>query len=293
MRFVVGYVPDRRGSEAVALGATLAGGREIGLDVVVVMPSDDPTYDMYSPDRRFQAALTDQAQEWLDGGLAQVPSGVPAQGRVRHDDSITQGLIEAATDPDLGPEAEAIIVGASHRGLIGELLIGSVSGALLHSSPVPVAIAPSGYAGHPALTRITVALGEGKGADALFDVAVAAAAARGIPLRLMSLIALDQEDESREARLAAAREHADELVEQARAQLPAECVVTGEVGTGRALEDCVTAMEFEESEIVMLGSGRLARKRRVFLSASAHRIVRALPVPMVVVPRDYELPVLA
>ncbi|XVX19434.1 universal stress protein [Actinomycetota bacterium] len=290
MRFVVGYVPQRRGLEAVHLGSTLAGGREAVLDVVVVLPDDSPTRDMYSPDRRYQQELDGQAQEWLDEALAAVPQGVSARGQVRHARTVAEGLIEAATDPEAGSPAEAIVVGGSHRSLIGEVLIGSTASSLLHAAPVPVALAPGGYPGHPAVTRFTCALGDRHGADALLETAIQAAAARSVPLRVMSLVALDPDPTANDHESSvAAEEHTDALVERARQELPAGITVSGVVGSGHDLEECVTSLDFEPAELVLFGSSRLGAPRRVFLGATAHRIARALPVPMVVVPRDYEV----
>lgn len=291
MRFVVGYVPKRRGIEAVHLGATMAGGREARLDIVVVLPRDESSRDMYSPDRRYRHELEVQGEEWLAEALAAVPDGVAARGLVRHARTITEGLIDAADEAGEDSPAEAIVVGASHRSLIGELLIGSIASSLLHSAPVPVALAPGGYAGFPAITRITCALGERHGSDALLDIAIAAAAGRGVPLRVMSLVALDPDPtaDDHEAGIEAAERHAASLVDIARERLPAGNPVTGIVGSGQDLEECVASLSFEESELVLLGSSRLGAPRRVFLSAAAHRISRALPVPMVVVPRDYEI----
>ena len=88
----------------------------------------------------------------------------------------------------------------------------------------------------------------------------------------------------------AAQEHVERLVARAREALPS-ADVSGTVGSGHTLEECVTSLEFEPSEIVLLGSSRLAASHRVFLSATAHRISRALSVPMVVIPRDHVAPV--
>jgi len=41
--------------------------------------------------------------------------------------------------------AAAIVVGSTHRGAIGRVLIGDVAAGLLHGSPCPVAVAPRGY----------------------------------------------------------------------------------------------------------------------------------------------------
>ena len=71
----------------------------------------------------------------------------------------------------------------------------------------------------------------------------------------------------------------------ATAALPAECAVTSVVGHGESLEDAVQGLEFEDSEIVLIGSSRLAQPKRLFLGHTASKIMRALPVPMIVWPR--------
>ena len=38
---------------------------------------------------------------------------------------------------------------------------------------------------------------------------------------------------------------------------------------------------------MIVGSSRLAEKNKLFLGSTANKVLRALPVPMVVVPRDY------
>ena len=291
MRYVVGYVPNQRGVDAVTLAATLAAARAATLDVVVVLPVDRATLDMYSPDHAYFTQLEKQGREWLDAALAHVPEGVTATGRLVRGETITEGLIEAATDPAYGPEAGLVVIGASHRGLRGLFTAGSVADALLHSSPVPVALAPADYEGHPGITRITCAIGTREGADALLDVAVDTARRRGVPLRLMSLVALGEvADEEHDARVDAAQAHANRLAERAAAALPAGADVTSVVGRGDSLEDCVQVLDFAPSEIVLVGSSRLGGPRRLFLGASANKMLRALPVPMVVVPRDYEPP---
>lgn len=291
MRYVVGYVPNQRGVDAVTLAATLAAARAATLDVVVVLPVDRATLDMYSPDHAYFTQLEKQGREWLDEALSHVPDGVTAAGRLVRSESITEGLIEAATDPAHGPEAGLVVVGATTAGLRGRFSVGSVAGALLHSSPVPVALAPADYEGHPGITRITCAIGTREGADALLDVAIDSAARRGVPLRLMSLVAVgDDSQEDGDARTVAAQAHAARLAERAGAALPPGVPVEAVVGSGDDLEDCVHALDFAPSEIVLVGSSRLGGPRRLFIGASASKILRALPVPMVVVPREYEPP---
>lgn len=290
MRYVVGFVPNERGHEAVKLAATLAGNRGATIDVVVVLPVEKLTFNIYSPDRLFHAHLEQQGGEWLEWAMEDIPEGVVATGRIRHSESIAEGLIEAATDPELGSEAALIVIGASHRGLKGRFTIGSVAAALLHSAPVPVALAPAGYEPAPAITQLTCATGTRQGAEALLDVAIDSAAGRTVPLRLMSLVALGGGEDDRTVS-DRAEQHAGALMEIAQAALPDECPVSSVIGRGRTVEDAVRALDFEASEIVLVGSSRLAGPKRLFIGASANKMLRALPVPMIVVPRDYEAPV--
>jgi nucleotide-binding universal stress UspA family protein len=286
MRYVVGYGPRQRGIDGVNLAATLARSSGATLDLISVLPSDAPTFHRYSPDAAFNAEVEEQGREWLEDGLEHVPDGVRAEGHLRRAESITEGLIDAATDPERG-EAGLIVVGTYHRVRSVRFGLGSLADALLHSSTVPVALAPAHYHPHPAITRITCAVGMTPGTEILLDNAIRLAAEWRVPLRLMSLVAVGEggSEERRREWTQHAEQHAAALVEKATAALPADCPVTSVVGHGESLEDAVEGLDFSDSEVVMIGSSRLAQPKRLFLGHSASKIMRALPVPMIVWPR--------
>ena len=238
---------------------------------------------MYSPDHAFNAEVDEQGREWLEDGLAHVPEDVRAETHLRHADSITEGLLDAATDPDHG-EAAMIVVGTNHRVRAGKFGLGSLADALLHTSPVPVALAPAEYQYHPRVTRITCATGMQPGAEDLVANAIRLAADWKVPLRLMSLVAVGED--SRQEWIGLAEKHAATLVARAAAALPADCPVTSVVGHGKSLQKAVQGLEFSDSEVVLIGSSRLAQPKRLFVGHSASKIMRALPVPMIVWPRD-------
>lgn len=286
MRYVVGYGPRQRGLDGVNLAATLARSSGATLDLVSVLPSDAPTFHRYSPDQAFNAEVEEQGREWLEDGLAHVPADVQAEGHLRRADSITEGLLDAATDPDQG-EAGLIVVGTYHRVRSGRFGLGSLADALLHASEVPVALAPAEYEPQPRITRITCAVGMRPGNENLLDGAVRLAAEWKVPLRLMSLVAVGEggSEERRHEWTQLAEQHAAGLVDKATAVLPAGMPVTSVVGQGHSLEDAVLELDFEDSEVVFIGSSRLAQPKRLFLGHSASKIMRALPVPMIVWPR--------
>ena len=265
------------------LAATLARSSGATLDLISVLPSAAPTFHMYSPDHAFNAEVEEQGREWLEDGLQHIPAGVHAETHVRHADSITQGLLDAATDNG-GDEAAMIVVGTHHRVRAGKFRLGSLADALLHASPVPVALAPAEYRYHPGVTRLTCATGMQPGAEDLLGNAIRLAAEWKVPLRLMSLVAVG--GDGREEWTQRAEQHAAALVAKATTALPVECAVTSVVGHGKSLQKAVQGLEFEDSEIVLIGSSRLAQPKRLFLGHSASKIMRALPVPMIVWPRD-------
>ena len=286
MRYVVGYTANARGHDAVHLAVALARNHDVSLDLVLVIPEDSPFNAVYPPETGYNDILNEQAQRWLDEGLALVPADVTARAHIRRGDSEAQALIEAAVEMD----AAALVIGASSGGLFKRFTIGSVAGSLLHSSPVPVALAPHGYERTAPITRLSCGFGTRPGADELLDVAVESARDRGLPLRLVSLLALDGGNSPGLAdaawvhaadRLAAVGSSSETT---GSAAVPEPEIV---VAQGRTIEEAVDRIDFEDGEILLIGSSRLAQHRATFLGSTANRILRALPVPMIVVPRDY------
>ncbi|MFQ4148014.1 universal stress protein [Arthrobacter sp. LAPM80] len=284
MRYVVGYTANARGGDAVNLAVALARRQGATLDLVMVLPEDSPYNGVYPPVAGFESILAQQVSQWLDDGLAMIPEDVPAAAHVFRGESEAAVLIEAAGE--LG--ASALVIGASSTGLFKRFSIGSVASALLHASPVPVVLAPSGYSRTAPITRLTCAVGTREGAEGVLTVGVSTAKRRGLPLRLVSLVALGSEDAG--TSVADAKEHLRSIAEASQtleASTLDKLDIDVVVGSGRTIEDAVDALPWKKGEILLIGSSRLAQKNSIFLGSTANRILRALPVPMIVVPRDY------
>ncbi|MFI2566081.1 universal stress protein [Paenarthrobacter sp. NPDC018779] len=282
MRYVVGYTANARGRDAVHLAIALARGQDASLDLVLVVPEDSPFNAVYPPEPGYDSILNEQAKQWLDEGLALVPDDVTARAHIRRGDSEAQALIDAALEFD----AVALVIGATNNGLFKRFTIGSVASSLLHSAPLPVALAPHGYNRTDRITRISCGFGTRPGADELLDVAVESAGDRHLPLRLVSLLALDGGNSPGLAD-AAWVHAADRLAAVGGSASDSGTEPEIVVAQGRTIEEAVDRLEWEDGEILLIGSSRLAQHRATFLGTTANRILRALPVPMIVVPRDY------
>ena len=275
MRYVVGYTENDRGQDALELATSLALTQSASIDLVTIL--DWPQDGSVAPGSR-------RAQEALDRAKAGVPDGVEVTTHVRLADSFAQGLIELASDADAG----LIVIGASSNGLLRRFTVGSVANAVLHSSAVPVALASRGYRHRSAFTRMTCAVGTRAGAEGVLDVAVESAARRGLPLRLVSLVALDVHESAQSGEaINQAHRHAHSVLARAVGQLPEGHETSTTVAHGRTIEQAIDDIEWDAGELVIVGSSRLAQRRQIFLGATANKMLRALPVPMVVVPRDW------
>ena len=268
MKYVVGYRPDERGEDAVALAGVIARTQGAQLHLVNVVHGNKAA----DPEAENRA-------------LAMVPADVEATFSVRVAESFVHGLIDAAQEDD----AALIIVGAASNGLFKRFTVGSVANGLLHASPVPVALAPRGYNRRDPLTRLTVMTGMREGWQAVLDVGITAAARRRVPLRLVSVVEIDQTtqtDFDLANALSPAKQHVNTVLSQAAAKLP-DNKVTVTLAHGRNIEEAIDGIGWKSGELVIVGSSRLAENRKIFLGTTANKILRSLPVPMVVVPRDF------
>ncbi|SJM62919.1 universal stress protein [Gulosibacter sp. 10] len=273
-RLIVGYVADARGRDALELACYLGEGKHYEIVLVMVMP-----------DTRALGANRAQLKLWEEQALSKVPEGVVARFEVRQGVNEARGLLDAAEDN----AAQLIVVGAATGRILRSFSVGSTANALLHSSPVPVALAPRGFRnpGVP-LERLTGIYGTRPGSEVVIGRTVERAIDRDIRARLISLVQVDLidpkdiRDITDEARAFGGRhleDAAEGMLESGR--------VTIEIAEGRDLEDAIATIEWDPHEVALLGSSRLGGNRSVFLGQRAARILRALRVPVIVIPSGY------
>lgn len=287
MKLVVGYLATPGGADALALGIRLARSFGAELEVCLILPPGKLPALGGAP-ASYDEMVGQQADTWLAEALATVPNDVVARGHRLFAESFAEGLISEV----VRLTADGLVVGGSGGGIVGSHSLGSVVNELLYSAPVPVAVAPRGIRDSTVerVREITCALGERAGADLLLQTAVQSSAAAEIPLRLVSLVALDpvfgalrgDGDAAHEQALA----HARLTLETAKNDLPEGFPVTAAVVDGNSVEDAVSKLPWHDGDLIMVGSSRLSAPRRLFLGSTAAKMLRVLDVPMVVVPRD-------
>lgn len=284
-RLIVGYIADSRGYDALELGVFLALGTEIELVITMVLPEPSHFAGAHiGPFTVDDHILADQLRAWGDDALARIPEGVRARVEYRYASSDAHGLLDAAEEHD----AIAIVIGAQAGPVLRAFSVGTVANTLLHASPVPVALAPGGFTHPGPVTRVTGIYGTRAGSEAVIGRSLQRAIARDVPLRLVSLVQVDGvapreipeiTDEVREFGGRALEERATGWLDSGRAVI--------EIAEGRDLDEALEHIEWRPDEYAVLGSSRLGRGRSVFLGSRARRILRALTVPVVVIPSEF------
>ncbi len=280
---VVGYTATDAGADALALGARIAVATGSVLEIVMVLPGERSV--ITPPDAGYDRHVRERAREWLARASETLKDTVAHGRHVRYGESFAEGLIAAAAEFGAG----MIVVGAANGGLRGRHRLGTVANELMHSSDVPVVLAPEGareVAASVGIQRVTAAIGTRPGGDVLLAEAASLATASGAPLRLLSLATVDLPAgvDTGVIRLTEAT-HAETVLAQARTSLGEGSVAEVVSAQGADIEDAVSQIEWLPGEIAMVGSSRLAQPRRLFLGSTAAKMLHVLPVPMIVVPR--------
>jgi len=289
---VVGAQPfgDPRG--ALELGANLARTlpERSGVFVLVVatvVPPDAAAAARTGADRL--AAAQDAARAWADEravGMQVEFVTVPAR-------SVARALVKVAEEAD----ATALVLGSSADGPHGHVVVGSTADHLLHSSRVPVAVAPRGYRASAVpgagpldvpVHRLTAAYGGSSGGHEAVRWAAALTREIDVRLRVASFgvrtptmyppeIGFDVEAE-------VSAQWREQMLDAQRAlRLGDDVELVAPVGT--SWPDAFERIDWEPNELLIVGSSSAGALRAVFLGSRATKLVRHSPVPTLVVPR--------
>ncbi|KMO77165.1 universal stress protein UspA [Mycolicibacterium chubuense] len=285
MHLTVGYLATPTGDDGVALASALARTFDASVDVLLVVREELP--DGHPGRLEYQRLLVERGEQWVAGAVATLArDGVHAESSVTVGESFAQTLVDYAQEKS----SDLIVVGGARDGFFGRHTIGPVTGALLHSSPIPVALAPRGYAEDPdeRFTAVTAAVPTKPGDDNPLPFAITLASAAGLGIRMLSLVSAENFAEAGSARevrqlqVAAAEEN---LAVAARA-LPDSPEIESLVADGMTLESALKKLNWDDGDLLVVGSSRFAAPRRIFLGSTAARILAGVDVPVIVVPRD-------
>lgn len=293
MDVVIGVTPDESGRDAVALGVTLA---SLHGDGQVLAHVQLPTYDypsMANVDAEWERYLADRANVILHEGLAAAAEMGAKHARVTRHAHRSSGIGLADVAEELG--ARYVVIGSAPGGSTGRISLGSTADQLLHGSPVPVAVSPHGYrrvAPTSGFGRVVVAYQDTPESARALATAESLARETGLPLHVVTVVLRttrvfgtnlsgDPERQVIDMLAAAGRAH----LEARLVELAAGLAATGEVVIGDDAVSALARVDWTDADLLVMGSTPRGPIRRVFLGDMTYKLLRAAPVPVLVLPR--------
>jgi nucleotide-binding universal stress UspA family protein len=287
---VIGFQPDDRGHDALALGRLFA--ELMAASPLVVSAFPWPRNLMSHADlelalgvetRDSFAAVRDSLAGLDPETLAvAAPSAAQALGMLAEEDT-----------------ARLLVVGSSHRGAVGRTLLGSTGESLLHGAPCAVAVAPRGYAQREQkVRRVAVAFDGSSESWAALETAlgltsrlhadltvvtIADYATYGYATGWSILTAAEFHDHEREEK----QRVLDLALKRAPSQVNAEGrMLTGEPGK-------LLAELSSDFDLMVTGSRGYGPLRRTLLGSTTRRLLAASVCPVLVLPRGISVDPLA
>jgi nucleotide-binding universal stress UspA family protein len=285
---IAGIEDSLRGQDAVALAGEIAAASGAEVLAVSAYPYDDDPAAHYNTAMR--APLREAAEETLRRLTTPLSTLTTVHRRAVADPAPARALVAAAEDVG----AALIVVGSSHAGFSGQVLLGSTGTHLLDGAPCPVAIAPQGHRLRPHRSdgRVVVAYDGSPTARAALRAGAQLARALDQRLRVVTVFSPDVTappwlhvppgyvrvpEEARRA--------AQEAVERAAAASPgAEAVLV--VGDPAA----ELARESEAATLLVLGSRNYGPAPAVLLGDVSAEVAATACCPVLVVPHGVDAP---
>lgn len=284
MHLTVGYLATPTGDDGVALAAALA--RTFGADVDVVLVVREELPDGHPGRAQYQELLIERGEQWIAKAVSTLTGAATSvKANVLVGESFAETLLQFAEDH----ESDLIVVGGARDGFFGGHVIGPVSSALLHSSTIPVALAPRGYSDDAPerIEAITAAVPSRAGDDNPLPFAITLASAANLSIRMVSPVSSENLAEAadlkelRQIQIDAAQEN---LAVAARA-LPESPDIESLVAEGMTLESALKKLNWDDTDVLVVGSSRFAAPKRIFLGSTASRILAGTDAPVIVIPR--------
>jgi nucleotide-binding universal stress UspA family protein len=280
-RIVLGYDGSEQSRDALALARLLASDGNRSVVVAHVIPHPPP-YDART--REYVTLVRDHDHAVLDPALAEL-AGLRVESHPIESASPARGLHELVEDEG----ASLVVIGSTHRGPVGRVVLGSVGEVLLAGTPAAVAVAPKGFArALPSAVR-TVSVGFKRAAEDHAALHAAAALASNLGARLRAIAVDETFMQARHSR--GGHVHEDRPLEEELAHALADAqvadaeriVLSGGAATCLA-EACA------DTDLLVIGSRSYGPLHHTLLGSVSAKLMRSCPAPLLVVPRGAGVP---
>lgn len=275
-RIILGFDGTTQSSDALALAKLFATHAKASIVVSHVVPRPPP-FDART--REYVKQVQAHVRAVLDPAVAAL-TGLVVEARPIESGSPARGLHELADEEG----ASLIVVGSTHRGAVGRVMVGSVGEVLLAGAPTAVAVAPNGFAGEApgSIGVIGVGFNGSPEGHVALRAAAALAAQTGARLRAIAV-----EEDFAHARHSLKPPHhtgfplgeeLDRALDEAGVAGAERVVLKG------ATVSCLCEAG-DEVDMLVIGSRGYGPLRHALVGSVSAHLMRSCPVPVVVMPR--------
>lgn len=304
LRILIAWRPGEYGTETLAYAAWLSRTTKVQIRVVSVLSRGWPLTSL---------ARLSSNDSWVANETSTLESIIKSELKLAGlrkgmlDDDVVRVIETSSESTTICREAEdfsadLVLLGTRRNNAQdwsslskSGFVMGSTSDALLHYSPVPLALAvPSAKLSKHGVTRISVCYIDTPQSHSALNKAADLAHRWEVPLRLVSFTprgatmyptengygtSSDLMVEWREQAMALL----DRGVDRAHTRYP-ELSIDSEVASGNGWEEAISSIKWKKGDMLVLGSSTLGPFGRVFIGSSTNHIVRHSPVPMLITP---------
>lgn len=293
---LVGLSSDDSALDQLALAGLLADTLEATVTCVYVQPPRVDRTRHGGVDAEWVAYLQDEADVVISGATSWVKNTWPRMDfhtRVIDERSVSRGLRKISAE--LG--CDAIVIGPGSHGGAGHVGLGSVAHNLLHTSLVPVFLAPKGFVARAtaSIDRLVIGFRDTTESHRIAERALLYAQQLNVDAELLTFVLRSTKiSGARIGRdpeamvMAAVMEREEEALSAFAQQHPAVFGadrVSSVVIQGNDATDAMSKYDWNNGDLFVLASSATETLNRVFLGSNTHALLRACPMPAVVVPR--------
>jgi nucleotide-binding universal stress UspA family protein len=281
---VVGFDGSEHARDALSLGRVLAAALQTRLIVVNAYTPQDLLWASGTAqplDEQERKRVTDAAEAELSEQDRYELRSVASPSAA--------GALHAAAESE---QAQAIVVGSTHRGTLGRVLLGTVAQEVLDAAPCAVVVAPAGLAAKQPARLARIGVGFDHTPQAYDALAIARSLARrtkgelhivwaahlvakAFPLAFLSY--LDHDYFQR------VRVEIEERLQQVAAPIRDELPVRTEIASGGT--NAALIRQSQDVDLLVLGSRGYGPMQRVLLGSVSRAVVNNAHCPVMVVPR--------
>lgn len=305
LRIVVGW--DAQSTEAIEFAAWLGRSLPVKVQVVSAISAIDGAWKKPLAGKKYKRWFRDRSQEFELRARRVMKAHLPRSQWAKTAAQLTErtDITDCLCETVQGASADLILLGSRAKTSKSRFRPSSVADELMHSSPVPLGLAPKGVnLSRKGITRVTYALIEPSKAAEIEDVdvfsglpyAATMACVLGVPLRIVAFSpkphsinlsgAAAEWNEAVLGQLDRARDQAFAVATELDPTFADTFDVHTTVASGKGWKRATDSVKWKKGDVMCLGSQPSGQIMQVFVGSRESEFIRYAPVPVIIYPRD-------